>query len=532
MAERRSLLLICLALGLLAAGLRFYRLGDWPFHGDELATIDEAQSLMHAVDGPLTNQADRLPRLIPLSYFLHYLDHELFGRDEFGTRVLNALLGTLHVVIVFLLLGPSLGRVPALATALLIALWPEHVYRSQENRFYMTAAVLSSLCMLAGALAVRRRSTGWALFASLAAIGAILAHTLQGLVFAGLFLAILIAGRIGGNHRVNRLLLVVVASAVGMAVFSAGYLLPLVLGWNSGETWGYSLQHSVMASISQLGWPVALLAFLGVVAVWKQKDEQSSYWAVWAVVWMGASLALPFLVSYHPGYVFPLTLGALVLAGLAISSIYEGLRQHNAAAAYAWIGLTCLFNLPSLVSHYADGSRLDLRTPAEFVSRQWQPGDRVSTFSPRLFRHYAAPGIETIGMKISDPVADIQKLARGPERLWIVVPSTRTGKPPALADWLGKHCSLELYRRSQRIDYHENITEVYLYVPPLREAIVERKDNQEGIMFTMARVGEASESVRELPPGRTCSCPLLCNDWRSVWPWLEGAFDERLPLAD
>src|ERR1700741_308848 len=122
MSDKRALLVICLALGLLSASLRFFCLGAWPFAGDELATLAEAQSLVTQLDGPPTSQLDRIPRLLAPSSGLHYVAHELFGRDEFGAGVLAALLGTLHVLLVFLLLDKPLVRVPALATALLIAL--------------------------------------------------------------------------------------------------------------------------------------------------------------------------------------------------------------------------------------------------------------------------------------------------------------------------------------------------------------------------------------------------------------------------
>src|SRR5262249_13092378 len=225
MSPRRTLLLLCLALVLLAGALRFYRLGDWPFFGDEVASFDEAQSLVQEHSEPLTTQADRLPRLIPLSYFLLYLDHELFGRDEFGSRVLTAILGTLHVLLVFFFLDRTLGRVPALATALLIMLWPEHLYRSQENRYYMTAMVFSSLCMLSGSLAIQRRSLVWTAFACLAAFAAVLSHTLQGLLFGGLFLAIFVTGWLGTDRRLLHLPPVVVAGGLAAVAFFVWYLL-------------------------------------------------------------------------------------------------------------------------------------------------------------------------------------------------------------------------------------------------------------------------------------------------------------------
>ena len=167
-----------------------------------------------------------------------------------------------------------------------------------------------------------------------------------------------------------------------------------------------------MAAVSQLGWPVALLAVLGLVGIWKSGGDQGHYWAVWALAWAAGSVILPQLVSYHPGYVFPLSLGALVLAGRAVAEIYEGLSRQNTLAGPAWLGLACLLSLPSLVSHYADGSRYDFRTAAQYVGRHWEAGDRVAAFSAILPKHYSEPGIEPIPGESNH---DLEKLAKGPD---------------------------------------------------------------------------------------------------------------------
>jgi len=418
---------------------------------------------------PTDSQTYRLPRLIPLSFSIHYLGHHLFGRDEFGSRVIIALLGTLQVVLAFLLLDRPLGRVTALATALLLAVWPEHLYRSQEDRFYMVATVCATLCMGMGAQAICRRSAWWAAGACVAALAAVLAHTVQGVLIGGLFAGILAAAWLGRDRALGwRLLPVVAGGGLIAAVLFIGHVLPLARGWNSSESWGFSLSHAVMASVSQLGWPVALLALVGAVSLWKRGSAQDGYWLAWAVIWGIGTLLLPFAVTYHPGYVFPLALGAIVLAAQAVAQIYEALHAHHAPAAYAWLGAATIFNLPSLVSHYQDGSRFDFRAPAQHVSKNWQPGDRVASASPRLLKHYAAEGIDPIGLKGTDPVPRLEKLAREQGRLWIVFPSPRGGMPESLQKWLGKHCQKRLIVCKKRFDYYENVTEVYLFEP--REA--------------------------------------------------------------
>ena len=139
-----------------------------------------------------------------MTYFLHDLGYRCFGRDEFGSRVLPALLGMVQVVLVFLLLTGPLGQPTALATALLIALWPEHIHRSQENRFYMTACLTASLCMLAGAQAVYRRSLSWYGLAGLLAGVAVFTHTLLAVLWGGLFLGYFAAAYITADVQLRR----------------------------------------------------------------------------------------------------------------------------------------------------------------------------------------------------------------------------------------------------------------------------------------------------------------------------------------
>lgn len=464
--DKRILIGLCLALGLLAGGLRFYRLGDWPFHRDEVPTLDEVTSLLTPLPGPPTTQTDRLPRIVPLGYSLLALGYECFGRDEFGTRVMGAIFGTLHVLLVFLLLDRTLGRPTALATALLVALWPEHLYRSQENRFYMFAAVGSSLAMLLGALAVERRSRWLLAGACLAAFAAVLCQTVQGLVFGGLFVTIVAASWAARDGAIARRLLPVLAAGALLAcAFFVWYLLPLIRGWNTGAAWGYGVGHSVAAGVSQLGWPVALLAVVGAALSWQAGGARAWYWLSWAGLWAAASLVLPLILTYHPAYTFPLALGVLVLAGRAIALVWEALQPRGALVAASWLLTASAFNLPSLISHYRDGSCHDIRTAASYVSAHWQAGDGVAAFSPQLLKYYTAPGIEPLAIGTRDPVASLRTLATQADRLWIVVPVNRAGLPEALQSWLGANCAEQLRIRKMRFDFYENVTEVYLYQP-------------------------------------------------------------------
>jgi hypothetical protein len=99
-----------------------------------------------------------LPRLIPASYAILESGYRLFGREEFGSRTMPAIFGTLHVAMVFLFGTRLHGRRFGLILSLLVALWPEHIFHSQQNRFYMFAMCGSTLAFFLATLGLQKAS--------------------------------------------------------------------------------------------------------------------------------------------------------------------------------------------------------------------------------------------------------------------------------------------------------------------------------------------------------------------------------------
>jgi predicted membrane-bound mannosyltransferase len=456
----------CLALTALAGGLRFYRLGAWPFHSDELATIEEATSLVTRRAGPLVSQTHRLPRAVPVAYAIHAVNNRVFGETEFGSRVLMALFGTLTVVVVFAGLDRALDRPTALITAVLLAGWPEHVFFSQECRFYVIAFFLASVASVAGALAVSRRSAAWAAVAGVAGIGAMLSHTVSALALGGVFAAVLLAAWGARGFPFVRVLGVIFVAGLIAAATYGLYLRPLLKGWNADWDWQYKPAYSLAASAFRLGWPVALLALLGGVLALRRRDEQDRYWLTWAAVWAATCLVLPLLIPYRHMYAFPLTLGLFVLAGMGAGRVYSLAAQHSRLAAVGFAGVACLLNLPALASHYVDGSTSDYRTAARYVAAHIQPGDAILAHTPELFHHYGPECPQPDIIDIYTPPLGLEQLtaqmARS-KRFWVVINYGRANTPTWLLQWLGEHCTHQLHLCRLRYDYAEFTTDVFLF---------------------------------------------------------------------
>jgi len=280
----------------------------------------------------------------------------------------------------------------------------------------------------------------------------------------------------------GKMFITVAAMGFAIGVFALIYLVPLMRGWNGSEGWGYSPGHAALAAINQIGWPVALLALLGVVCVLEKSQEQGWYWMVWVGLWAGASIVLPVIVVFHPAYLFPFSPGVISLAGIAAGRIYEslspeaggetscgarGLRFRTGLTAMLGMVVVGGFNLPGLISHFQDGSRHDFRTAARFIANHWQEGDRIASISPVLLGHYAQVCRSATGLANWNPLPELQKLSTAPDRLWIVIPSDRGGKTETVRQWLSDHCSQALEIHRKRLDYRDFVVEVYLYHPSL-----------------------------------------------------------------
>ena len=132
----------------------FYRIGAWSFDVDEIATLLEDRFLFDGIpptdDAKAEGQYTRLPQMLPLGYGLQHIDYLLFGREEGGCACFPAAMGTITAALTYLLLVPLCGLPTAFATALLIAVSPEHIHYSQNNRFYAAATFFAFLCVLGG----------------------------------------------------------------------------------------------------------------------------------------------------------------------------------------------------------------------------------------------------------------------------------------------------------------------------------------------------------------------------------------------
>jgi len=164
MRDRSRRVLALVLILAVAAGLRFWRLGELSFWYDEVVTMRLAQAPTPAI------LIDRLFQIDATRAPLHPLLLQgwlrLFGSTEASARALSVLCGLLTVGLVWwvgrLVFDPATG----LWAAWLSALSPLLVYYSREARMYAWLVMLTGLCWGLlfsgkGARRPRDRSSGW-----------------------------------------------------------------------------------------------------------------------------------------------------------------------------------------------------------------------------------------------------------------------------------------------------------------------------------------------------------------------------------
>ncbi len=450
-----------------AAGLRLAGLGHWSFAGDELATTREAGVLYDGRPADPDSQTARLPRLLPASYLLHFLGYQLFGTDEFGSRLPAALAGMALPPVVLLLLWKSLGDRAAVATGLLLAVNAEAIFQSQQNRFYMVTGLVAGGCMAGGFAAVRaRQRIGFGLVCAMAAL-APLFHPVLAAVAPGLAAAVALGMRSQPDRAKRQFLWLAAGTLAVVGVVVAAYDLPLLRRWNAGGGWGYPTGRAILGGVKRLEVPTALLAALGAVLMARADRRAFGFWVVWAGGWVATLLVLPSALEYHPAYSFPFLLGPTVFAGYAVGVIAQALRHGSGRFSVAvWVTGVCFLNAPVLFSHYADGSRHNHRAAAAYVATHRRPTEAAAAVSPGNLAHYQESLSDAAPLDSTGLTRDLLAVGRRGRPTWLVVPAGRTGRDPEAQAWLNRWCRLEANFRRARLDYDDYVLDVYKFDPP------------------------------------------------------------------
>lgn len=466
---------------ILAAALRFWRLGTWNFEATEIFTHRDSITLR------LTN-----PR--PLSYLLnYYLVGPLMPLDEYGLRLLPAIFGVLAVPALYYLTRRLVGTRAALFAALLLTVSPLLVYYSQFARYWSLVFLLCAIYPYAIYVGLRERHRGWLAWGLVTAVLAALAHPVSVLLIGGpaLWLAAtyLRPGRLRAlwARRGARWGLAVAAL---IAVVIAVRFIPVLQSWitehdknpGSGQfllrapmAAGVKQALYVVAYVESLTLPLVLIALLGLCLLWQGRDRFLATFLISLAAFPMLFLSLISLrtpVSTY--YLLPTAPVFFIAAGV----FFDRLCDVQWALRPRWLlpvtiaAVTIVSGMPTLISQYRNGRRYDFRGVAHALQSRLTPADVIYSDQPMVLAHYL-PGREVQKLRYDTlPLEESVRRHRVGQggTLWVVAPAPshalRTNlRQGGLRNWIYENCQLRVTTGQGRLDFRQQYLNAFQCPP-------------------------------------------------------------------
>jgi 4-amino-4-deoxy-L-arabinose transferase-like glycosyltransferase len=481
---------ILAALVIVAAALRFWKLGYWNFEATEMFTLRDS------IRPQFLN-----PR--PLGYLLnYYLVRPFHPLDEFGLRLVPAVAGVLAIPVLYAVARRLVGTRAALLSALLLTVSALHVFYAQFARYWSLVFLFSAVYPYALYLGVRQRSRRLFTLGCGALVLAVLAHPVSAILLGGPVIWLLATylrphylkrAWTHPSFRWGLLIAVILGAAL------TARLVPLLRDWvtmhdqNPGMgqfLLGPKLPQGAKQMVILLGYlesltlPVALAAAAGLYLLCRERDRTLGLFLASLALFHPALVALVSLrTPVSQFYLLPAAPVFYLGAGVFLERIFEvdwKLRPRWLMPVTLTLALLAA-GAPTLVSQYRNGRRFDFRGVAHWLEPRRSPRDVIFSDQPMVLAHYLG-GAEVRKLR-HDPAplaqsADELRRSDGEAALWIVAPAPahafRTNlKAGGLASWLHENCQLRNTVGRGRLDFRQQYLQVFRCPPmagPLSDA--------------------------------------------------------------
>jgi len=461
-----------------AIALRFWRLGDWGFEGDEIFTLRDS------IDPGLGN-----PR--PLLYLLnYYLVLPFRPLDELGLRIIPAVAGVLAIPALYVVTRRLASTRAGLFAALLLTVSGFHVYQSQYARYWSVVFLVSAIYPYAIYIGIREHNPRALALGILVAGLAVLAHPVAGFLVGGLMVWFVVCD-VGRDYAKrlwkHKTLRWAVLAFVVLAGMMAIRYLPVLGEWiqehDEGVTQDNLLHLPGRPGLKQIALlisyaegitiPVALAGVVGVLWLWQRRDRALALLLACLLIFpTGLLVLLSFRTPVSTTYLLPTAPVFFIGAGVFLDHLAEAdweLRPRWLLPATVTIFMI-VSGLPTLLSQYRDGRRRDFRGVAEYLTVRLGPGDSIYSDQAAVLGHYL-PG-RFVGRLAANPdllvrsLRALEKSAHG-EALWIVLPASAQGglrtttRVGSMTSWIYENCQLRNTVGVARFDFRQNQLQVY-----------------------------------------------------------------------
>jgi 4-amino-4-deoxy-L-arabinose transferase-like glycosyltransferase len=435
--------------------LRFFKLDDWSFWGDEIITVNRVQSLL---DGVLTFKT------VSVSLLLNGIAFTLYGTNEWSARLAPALIGALSIPLLYFPLRKIIGPIAALLTVLLLVVAPWHLYWSQNARFYTTMFLFYAMALLTFYMAMEADRPLYfllsALFLGLASVERLSALLLVPVLASYWVLLLILPFGKPAGLRVRNLVIFCLPGVIPMIIYALPYIMEPSRWW-SRFVWVNNNPLWLLAGvIYYIGVPLICLAALGALFLLLQKSRFVLLLSLSAFVPLLIILVMSLFQYTANRYLFVTLFSWLILAALAIEALFLQLQRNAKLLAVGVLAILLFASLSEDVLYftYQNGNRDNWKAAFAYVAEREAAGDLIVVANPALARYYLHENI------ISMERADVERLQAAGQRVWFVEDMNARSKWPHVLRWIQRHATqvaeMDVYVQARHYKMR-----VYLYDP-------------------------------------------------------------------
>jgi 4-amino-4-deoxy-L-arabinose transferase-like glycosyltransferase len=418
---------LLIAITLLAALLRIYKLGEWSFWIDEVLWVNFSTDIF-----------SHFFMRWPLSAILIHSAVTKFGINEWSARLSPAIIGIATIPILFFPLKKLFNPTTSLLALALLAISPWHLYWSQNARFYTALLLFYNIALFVCYIGIEEDRPALILLAIFLLFIAF--NERQQILFlipifiSYILLLLILRLKIPPGVRLRNFFLV----AVPIAAY--GLYDSSLLSFFFNPFFGPPNHDPFRLLASVIYWVGIPLICLGLVSslnIILKKDRRG------LIILLGAWVPLILLFVISPltftvdRYVFISLPCWATLGAIAINDLFSQALPHNRLLLS---GILLILLLEPLGRDYLyfeqqNGARLDWKQAFEFVKMRKQEGDLVYTTWPELGEYYLDEDVLWIN--------DFRKDAKvAQQRVWFVIEESNMDGSQKTTEWISENSQL------------------------------------------------------------------------------------------
>jgi uncharacterized membrane protein len=423
--------LLLIIIILIAAGLRFYKLDEWSFWGDEMFTISGRED---GFNYTFARQS--------LSSLLIQITVSLLGTSEWNARLVPVLIGIISIPILYFPIRKMFSPAVGLMAVVLLAISPWHLYWSQNARFYIALLLFYTLALIFFYFGLEEDRPDYLLI-SLIFLGLATKERLLALFFAPVvashvvLLKVLPFEKPAGLRWRN--LAIFILPGLVLALFFVGPYLKDLSGWLAG--FGYASNHPfwLLASVTYyVGIPTLAMSVGGALYLLTKKSRAA------LLLSLGAVIPLLIMISISPfhytasRYLFISLTSWIILAGFAAIELFFQSQKQAKILALAGVLILLLQPLGENILYYSyqHGNRDNWKAAFELIKEHREAGDLIVTTNPELGNYYLQDKI------VSWRKLDLAQIEANKGNIWFVEDGVAHERYPEIHNWLKSNARL------------------------------------------------------------------------------------------